>query len=71
MDLKNGNITLGEVLRNPNAANILNDAFPGIMNNRMMMRMGYSMTLNKIVSHARGRVPQWQLNNVIDSLKQA
>lgn len=71
MDLKNGNITLAEIMRNPNAANVLNDAFPGLMNNRMMMRMGYSMTLNRIVAHARKRVPQSQLNNVIESLKQA
>ena len=71
MDLRNGKITLAEILRNPQAAAILRQNFPAIMNNRMMMRMGRNMTLNQIVGHARGRVPPQQINAVIEQLRRA
>lgn len=68
MDLRNGNITLNEILSNPRAEAILRQAFPAFANNRMMMRMGRRMTLNQILSHARGHVPQNQINAVIAQL---
>ena len=69
MDLRNGNITLNEIMQNPRATALLRQAFPAMANNPMMMRMGRNMSLNRILSHARGRVPQSQINAVINQLR--
>lgn len=69
MDLRNGNITLAEVLQNPRAERLLRQTFPAFMNNRMMMRMGRNMTMNQIIARGRGHVSQQQINSLVEQLR--
>ena len=69
MDLRNGNITLRELLANPRAKALLTREFPQFTSGPMLM-MGKNMSLSRILGHARGRVPQQQLDRVLRQLQE-
>ena len=69
MDLKNGNITLRELMANPQAKALLQREFPQFASGPMLM-LGKNMSLNSILSHARGKVPQPQLDRVLRQLRE-
>ena len=53
MNLKNGQITVGEVLSNPNARALLQREYPALLNHPML-GMARGMTLNQVLVMARG-----------------
>ncbi|HIU42795.1 MAG TPA: hypothetical protein IAB67_00670 [Candidatus Ventrousia excrementavium] len=69
MDLRNGNITVGELLRNPAAVRIFNEEFPGVLQSPMV-RMARGMSLNRVLGHVRGRVPQQKLDRLLTRLRE-
>jgi len=68
MDLKNGNITLRELMADPRAAALLRREFPQFASGPMLA-LGKNMTLSRILQHAGGRVPQAQLERVLEQLR--
>ncbi|MDP4152296.1 MAG: hypothetical protein Q8865_02485 [Bacillota bacterium] len=68
MDLKNNQITIGEIASNPEAKNILEQEFSNIVN-PMLMRMAWNMSLNDVLKFARGRVPQEKIDHTLEELK--
>lgn len=55
MDLKNGNITVREILSNPQAKALLERELPQIMRSPFVA-MAFSMRLNQVLSYAEGRI---------------
>lgn len=55
MDLKNGNITVREILSNPQAKTLLERELPQIMCSPLVA-MAFSMRLNQVLSYAEGRI---------------
>ncbi len=69
MDLQGGNIKVSQLLQNPQARAILNREFPGVINSPMV-RMAQGMSLNRVISHVRGKIPQSTINRVLKELKE-
>ncbi len=57
MDLKNGRITIGELLSNPKVREYVK------------LNMVRDMPLHQAVGYARGRVPQAKINEIINTLQ--
>ncbi len=68
MDLQNGRITVGQLLQIPAARRIFNEEFPGVLNSPMV-RMARGMSLNRVLGHVRGRVPQQKIDRVLQRLQ--
>ena len=69
MDIRNGNITVGEILRNPAAKQLFQQELPEYMSNPFMMGMARSMSLKAIISLSRGRVPKEKTDRLLERLK--
>lgn len=69
MDLKNGNITIGELLNNPSAKALLAQEFPGMMRHPMMHMAG-KITLNTAVGLAGDALPVAKRKEIIAKLKE-
>ena len=69
MDLRNGEITIGELLQNQDAVQILNQEFPGILNNPMM-RAAHGMQLRQVIDHIKKRVPQEKISRLLRRLRE-
>ena len=69
MNLRNGQITLGEILQNPQAKALLSREFPQFMSG-MMLSMGRNMSLNQILGFAgQGNIPRSKIDRVLSELK--
>lgn len=68
MDLKNNNITVSELMRNPAAKQILLREFSGYVNPQMIA-FASNMTLNTILGFAKGRIKPNRINKVLTELK--
>ena len=68
MDLKNGRITVGELLANPAARQIFNREFPNILRHPML-GLAKNFTLNKVINLAKGHVPQKKIEQILMELK--
>lgn len=69
MDLKNGAITVGEVLRRPGARQILRNYFPQIAGNSLMLSFASGWTLNQVLSKVSGSVDGKTLKQVREELE--
>ena len=67
MDLKNHQITIGEILKSPAAEEILRREFPELMTPGTL-RMARNMSLEKVLKLAKGRYSQTQINRTIEEL---
>ena len=56
MDLKNGAITVKEILSNPAAVELAKKYIPGVLDNKLLVTMAKSWTLNQILSKAGDKV---------------
>jgi hypothetical protein len=56
MDLKNGAITVKEILSNPAAVELVKKYLPGVLDNKLLVTMAKSWTLNQILSKAGDKV---------------
>lgn len=68
MDLKNNNITVSELMRNPASKQILLREFSGFVNPQMIA-FASNMTLNTVLGFAKGRVEPNRIERVLDELK--
>ena len=63
MNLRNGNITVGEAMCDPRARALLQREFPGIADSPMF-RMAQGMTLNQVLCRVSSHVPKAKLDRV-------
>lgn len=70
MDLKNGKITVGELLKNPNARALFHKLSP-ISINSPIIRAANRMTLNELIRKAHSWMPEEQINQILEELKRA
>lgn len=68
MNLRNGQITLRELLSNPKAYQVLQRESPIPLTHPLVKRAG-NMTLNQLLCLAKGRVSQGQVSRILDELK--
>ena len=68
MDLRNNQITVGEVLTNPEAKALLSSEFPEVAN-PFLLSLAHNMTLASILELAKGRYPQEKINEVLVRLQ--
>lgn len=68
MDLRNGNITIGELLSCPPAKAMLMKEFPAMMNHPMLHMAG-RFTLNAAISMAGDALPMQKRKEIIEKLK--
>ncbi len=68
MDLKNLNITLGQLLQEPKAKKILSREFPTMINSPMV-RLYSSMPLRRIIGYSKGVVSQEKIRAIIKELE--
>lgn len=68
MDLKNNEITVGEIVANPAAKAILKKEFPEVMN-PVLLAMGRGFSLGRVLSMAGERYPQAKIEGVLEKLR--
>lgn len=70
MDLKNGRVTVGDLLDHPGAKAVLQKRFPMLMKHPMM-GAARTITLEQILAVAREFVPQKKIDEALSELKKA
>ena len=70
MDLKNGKVTVGELLDHPGARAVLQKRFPMLMKHPMM-GAARTITLEQILAVAREFAPQKKIDETLDDLRRA
>lgn len=68
MELRNGKITVKEILANPEAKALLMKEFPHLINHPMM-RMARNMSLKKLLRYAEDVVPKEKLRRIVAELE--
>ena len=68
MDLKHNKITVGQLLDYPPAQAVLRKRFPMVMRHPLV-GAARTMTLEQILSAARGYVPQKKLEETLEELR--
>lgn len=68
MDLKNGNITVGELLQNEKARSLFGRISPISMNSPII-KSNRNMTLNQLVRRAKRWMPQKKIDQIIEELQ--
>ena len=70
MDLKNGKVTVGELLEHPGARAVLQKRFPMLMKHPML-GAARTITLEQILAVAREFVPQKKIDEALADLRRA
>lgn len=70
MDLKNGKVTVGELMDHPGARAVLQKRFPMLMKHPMM-GAARTITLEQILSVAQAYVPQKKIEEALNDLRRA
>ncbi len=68
MNLKNGNITLNELLNNDESKKILFEEFPRYKNHPMIYALG-NVTLKQGLNMIGKNLPKQKIDNVLERLK--
>lgn len=68
MDLRNNQITVGEILAYPEAKALLNREFPEVAN-PFLLNLAHNMTLASILELAKDRYPQEKITPVLAQLQ--
>lgn len=68
MNLKNNNITVGELLSNPKSKAILTQEFPEYVNHPLVNFVSY-MPLKKVLDYSKGKVSQDKIIKTLEKLK--
>ena len=68
MNLRNNQITVGEILANPQARTLLSLEFPMVRGSPMRAR-ARNMPLQNVLFYARRYVPQQKINQVLAQLQ--
>jgi len=69
MNLQNGQITVAQILDHPEAWNIFVTEWPKAAQSPLL-RMAEGMTLNQVLSLARGRLPQEKIESLLSQLEE-
>ena len=69
MDLKNLNITVSELLKNPKAKAYLAGEFPSLINSPVV-RLYKNITLNEVLGLVRGKIADEKLRRIVNDLKE-
>lgn len=69
MNLKNGNITVREILGNPKAKQLLMTELSGYVNPQMLT-FASGMTLNNVLAFSKGRIDQRKVDELLRKLKE-
>lgn len=67
MNLKNGQITVSEISRDPRAYALLNREFPQIVQSPLF-RLAGGMTLQQVLTFAKGSIPQEKIDSLLEQL---
>ncbi len=68
MDLRNNEITVGEIISNPDAKALLKREFPEVAS-PIMLQLGKNMTLTAVLELAKGRYPKEKIDRVLAELQ--
>ena len=68
MDLKQGSITVKEVLKHPDAKALLYEELPDLMRSPLV-KMAGGMTLNQVLTFNKGVVPQKKVDALLKKLE--
>jgi len=68
MNLRNYEITVSEVLKNPQARTLLQKEFPQITN-PPMFALTQNMPLREVIRRAQGVVPKVKINQLLSQLE--
>lgn len=68
MDLKNNQITVGEIIKNPAAKALLKKEFSEAVS-PLMLQMARGMTLQRVLDLAGSRYPQEKINAILSELQ--
>lgn len=68
VDLQNGNITMGQILRVPQAKAILAKELPELVHSPLVALAG-NMSLNQVLALSRGRVAPAKVKAILEQLK--
>lgn len=68
MDLRNNEITIGELISNPNAKALFKREFPEVMN-PVLIQMANKMKLADVLNLAKGRYPEEKIQRALSELK--
>lgn len=68
MDLQNGKITVGQLLKVPDAQRILAAELPELANSPLL-RFARNMTLNQVLTYAKGHVSDEKVKRILSQLK--
>lgn len=69
MDLKDGKITVREILRNQQAKALLEKELPQVMQSPLLVLAG-AMNLNQVLSYAKGHLPEQKIRELVSKLKE-
>ena len=69
MDLRNNQITMGELLADPRSRAVLQQYFPQFVNNPMMVHLGRNRPLQQVLGMARGHIPADKLQKALEALR--
>ena len=69
MDLRNGQITIGELLSDPKVRKLVQQQFPGVFRHPML-QMAHQMPIYRAANMARRYVPQAKINQVLRMLEE-
>lgn len=67
MNLKNGQITVSEISRDPRAYALLNREFPQIVQSPLF-RLAGGMTLQQVLAFAKESIPQEKIDSLLEQL---
>ncbi len=68
MNLKNGQITVAEICRDPRAYALLNQEFPQVVQSPLF-RLAGGMTLSQVLSFVKGSVAQDKIDSLLAQLE--
>ena len=69
MDLKNNQITVREILSNPQAVALFHRELPALASSPML-RMSQSLTLESLLRLAKGNLPSQQIQRILKDLQE-
>lgn len=70
MELRNNQITVREILANPNAKAILQRELPDLMGS-VWLKYALDMPLRQVLRYANGQIPRDKLTRILEELKNA
>ncbi len=68
LNLKGGNVTIGEIMNDPKGFAIMKREFPKLIGTPMF-KMAQRMSLNRVIQHWGHHVPRSKIQSILNELK--